>query len=72
MLITQVSENLPESGNARVNHDDLIKIVKGMPKDKLLPKTGATASLFNRAFTASVDVATKLTEKAEQAINSLK
>jgi hypothetical protein len=72
MLITQATENLPESGNARVNHDDLIKIVKGMSKDKLLPKTGATASLFNRAFTASVDVATKLTEKAEQAINSLK
>jgi TRAP-type uncharacterized transport system substrate-binding protein len=72
MLITQASENVPEAGNARVNHDDLIKIVKGMPKDKLLPKSGATLSLFNRAYNASVDVAAKLTEKAEQAINSVK
>lgn len=72
MLITQATENVPESGNARVNHEDLIKIVKGTPKDKLLPKSGATVSLFNRAFTASVDVATRLTEKAEQAINSIK
>jgi len=72
MLITQATENVPESGNARVNHEDLIKIVKGTPKDKLLPKSGATVSLFNRAFTASVDVATKLTEKAEQAINNIK
>lgn len=72
MLITQAPERVPESGNARVNHEDLIKIVKGTPKDKLLPKSGATVSLFNRAFTASVDVATKLTEKAEQAINSIK
>jgi hypothetical protein len=52
--------------------EDLIKIVKGTPKEKLLPKSGATVSLFNRAFTASVDVATKLTEKAEEAINSVK
>ena len=72
MLITQATENVPEGGNARVNHDDLIKIIKGMPKDKLLPKSGATVSLFNRAFTASADMATKLTEKAEQAIVSLK
>jgi TRAP-type uncharacterized transport system substrate-binding protein len=72
MLITQATENVPEGGNARVNHEDLIKIVKGMPKEKLLPKSGATVSLFNRAFTASRDVATRLTEKAEQAINGIK
>jgi TRAP-type uncharacterized transport system substrate-binding protein len=72
LLITQATENVPEAGNARVNHEDLIKIIKGMPKDKLLPKSGATVSLFNRAFTASAEAATKLTEKAEQAINSLK
>jgi TRAP-type uncharacterized transport system substrate-binding protein len=72
MLITQATENVPDSGNARVNHDDLIKIIQGMPKEKLLPKGGPTASLFNRAFTASVDVANKLSDKAEQAINSLK
>ena len=72
MLITQATENVPEGSNARANHDDLIKIVKGMPKDKLLPKSGATVSLFNRAYGASVEVATKLTEKAEEAINSLK
>ena len=72
MLITQATENVPESGNARVNHEDLIKIIKAMPKDKLLPKSGATVSLFNRAFTASRDVATRLTERAEQAINSVK
>lgn len=72
MLITQAAENVPESGNARVNHEDLIKIIKATPKEKLLPKSGATVSLFNRAFTASVDVANKLTERAEQAINNLK
>ena len=72
MLITQATENVSEGGNARVNHEDLIKIVKGTPKEKLLPKSGATVSLFNRAFTASRDVATRLTEKAEQAINSIK
>ena len=72
MLITQSTANVPESGNARANHEDLIKIVRGMPKDKLLPKSGATVSLFNRAFTASRDVATKLTERAEEAINSIK
>ena len=72
MLITQATENIPENGNDRVNHDDLIKIIKGMPKEKLLPKGGPTASLFSRAFTVSVDVANKLTDRAEQAINSLK
>ena len=72
MLITQATENVPESGNARANHDDLIKIVKGMPKEKLLPKSGATVSLFNRAFSASRDVASRLTEKAEQAIESIR
>ena len=72
MLIAQATENVPEGSNARANHDDLIKIVKGMPKEKLLPKSGATVSLFNRAYNASVDVATKLTERAEEAINSIK
>ncbi len=72
MLIAQATENVPEAGNARTNHDDLIKIIKDMPKDKLLPKSGATVSLFNRAYTATADVATKLTAKAEEAIDSLK
>lgn len=72
MLITQATDNVPDKGNDRANHDDLIKIIKGMPKEKLLPKAGATVSLFNRAYTASVDVATKLTDKAEQAISGLK
>lgn len=72
MLITQATENVPEAGNARVNHEDMIRIVRATPKDKLLPKSGATVSLFNRAFNASAELASKLTERAEQAINEIR
>ena len=71
-IITQATENIPEGGNARVNHDDLIKLIKTLPKAKLLPKAGPTTSLFDRAFTASKDAATKLVDKAEQAIKEIK
>ncbi len=71
-IIAQSTDNIPEGGNARVNHDDLIKIIKTQPKDKLLPKSGPTASLFDRAFTATKDVANSLAEKADQAIKDLK
>ncbi len=71
-IITQPSSAIPEGGNARTNHEDLIKLIKSLPKEKLLPKSGATASLFSRAYSATKDAATSLTNEAEQAIKGLK
>ncbi|MDR3374451.1 MAG: hypothetical protein P4L98_12050 [Ancalomicrobiaceae bacterium] len=70
-IIAQSTENIPDQGNARVNHDDLIKIIKSTPKEKLLPKSGPTASLFNRAFTATKETATSLVDKTEAAIKDI-
>lgn len=72
MLVTQPAEVLPAGTNARTNKEDLIKLVKGMPRDKLLPKSGPTVSLFNRAYSSSQDVAKGLIDKAEEAIKGLK
>jgi hypothetical protein len=71
-VITQTTENIPDQGNARVNHDDLIKTIKGLPKAKLLPKVGPTASLFDRAFTATKEAGNALVDQAEKAIHDLK
>ena len=70
-IIAQSTDNIPDQGNARVNHDDLIKIIKSTPKEKLLPKSGPTASLFNRAFTATKETATSLVDKTEAAIKDI-
>ncbi|MDR3495196.1 MAG: hypothetical protein P4L82_11405 [Ancalomicrobiaceae bacterium] len=70
-IIAQSSDNIPDQGNARVNHDDLIKIIKSTPKDKLLPKSGPTASLFSRAFTATKETAASLADKTEAAIKDI-
>jgi hypothetical protein len=72
MLITQSPETLPAGTNARTNHEDLIKLIRTTPKEKLLPKAGATVSLFNRAFSSSKDIADSLYAKAEEAIKTLK
>jgi hypothetical protein len=71
-IITQSTDNIPDSGNARVNHDDLIKAIKSLPKEKLLPKSGPTASLFNRAFTVTKDAANSMVDQTEKAIKDLK
>jgi hypothetical protein len=71
-IITQATANIPEGGNARVNHDDLIKTIQSLPREKLLPKAGPTASLFNRAFTATKEAASSLVDQTEKAIKDLK
>ncbi len=71
-IITQSTENVPEGGNARVNHDDLIKMIQTLPKAKLLPKTGPTASMFDRAFAATKDAASSLVDETDKAIKDLK
>lgn len=71
-IITQSTDNIPEAGNARVNHDDLIKTIKTLAKEKLLPKAGPTASLFNRAFTATKAAGSALVDETEKAIKDLK
>jgi len=71
-IITQSTDNIPDSGNARVNHDDLIKTIQTLPKAKLLPKSGPTTSLFNRAFSATKDAANSMVDQTEKAIKELK
>jgi len=71
-IITQSTDNIPEGGNARVNHDDLIKMIKSLPREKLLPKSGPTASLFNRAFSVTKDAANSMVDQTEKAIKDLK
>ena len=72
MLITQPADVLPAGTNQRTNKEDLIKLVKGMPREKLLPKSGPTVSLFNRAYSASQTVAKDLVDKADEAIRGMK
>jgi len=71
-IITQPTDAIPANGNARVNHDDLIKTIQTLPKAKLLPKTGPTASLFDRAFGATKEAASSMVDQAEKAIHDLK
>lgn len=72
VIITQPASAIPEGGNARTNHEDLIKVIKSLPKEKLLPKSGPTVSLFNRAYSATKDAANSLAGETEKAINGLK
>jgi hypothetical protein len=71
-IITQQTDAIPAGGNARVNHDDLIKTIQTLPKEKLLPKTGPTASLFDRAYGATKEAASSMVDQAEKAIHDLK
>lgn len=69
MIISQKSEALKEGGNARTNHEDLMKAVKTLPRERLLPKK--TAGFFSRSWKATKDATKVLIGKAENAMKGL-
>ena len=71
MIIANVPDAIPAGTNARTNYDDMIKAVKTLSREKLLPKTGSAASLFSRAFTATSSATKDLINKTEAAIKNM-
>jgi hypothetical protein len=69
MLLSQKTEALPEGGNTRTNHDDLIKAIKTLPKERLLPKKAQ--GFFSRSWKATKDATKSLIGKAESAIKDM-
>jgi hypothetical protein len=71
MIIANVPDALPAGSNARQNYDDMIKAVKTLPRESLLPKTGSAASLFSKVYTATSGVTQDLVNQAETAIKGM-
>lgn len=71
MVIAGNGEAIPAGTNARSNYDDMIKAVKTLPREKLLPKTGSASSLFSRAWTSTSEASKALIQKADAAMKGM-
>jgi hypothetical protein len=70
-ILVRTEDATKEGTNARTNYDDMVKKLKSLPREKLLPKSGPTASLFSRTWHATSDTTKSLLGKAEAEIKKL-